>query len=64
MKKLQHFGRAFIAEDEGATMIEYGLLAALIAIVVAAVALSLGNSLANRFENVRSCVDNTGDISC
>ncbi|MBC7788652.1 MAG: Flp family type IVb pilin [Anaerolineae bacterium] len=48
--------KAFLSEEEGATMIEYGLLAALIALVVAAVAFTLGGNLANMFTKVSDCV--------
>jgi len=64
MKKLQQLGHALLTEDEGATMIEYGLLAALIALVVAAAAFSLGGALGNRFNDVKDCVDAATNTSC
>ncbi len=39
-------------EDRGATMVEYGLLIALIAVVVAAAAIPLGNGIAALFTEV------------
>ncbi len=63
MKRLQLLGHAFFAEEEGATMIEYGLLAALIALVVAAAAFTLGGSLGDRFNDVNNCVA-AGETSC
>lgn len=38
--------------DEGATMVEYGLIVALIAVVVAAAATDLGKGISTLFENV------------
>jgi pilus assembly protein Flp/PilA len=49
---------AFIADrldrEEGATMVEYGLLVALIAVVVAVAATVLGNGISGLFTNVNS----------
>jgi pilus assembly protein Flp/PilA len=39
-------------EEEGATMVEYGLLVALIAVVVGAAALFLGEAIADLFDDV------------
>ncbi len=62
-KVLPLLGGEFFAEEEGATMIEYGLLAALIALVVAAAAFTLGGSLGDRFNDVNNCVA-AGETSC
>ena len=40
--------------ERGATMVEYGLLLALIAVVVAVAATLLGTSIATLFDNVRT----------
>ncbi len=40
----------FVREEEGATALEYGLLAALIAAAIVAAVTSLGNSVNNTFE--------------
>ena len=40
--------------EDGATMVEYGLLLALIAVVVAVAATLLGTSIATLFDNVRA----------
>ena len=42
----------FWNEEDGASAIEYGLLAALIAVVMAAGATTLGTELSNLFTNV------------
>ena len=39
-------------DDEGATMVEYGLLVALIAVVVAAAAAVFGTQMAAMFTNI------------
>ena len=40
--------------DRGATMVEYGLLLALIAVIVAAAATLLGESIAGLYDSVRT----------
>ncbi len=42
----------FSKKEEGATMVEYGLLVALIAVVVAAGAAALGQGISTLFNNV------------
>ena len=46
--------------EEGATMVEYGLLVVLIAIVVSVGAALLGNNLNALFNRVADCVANGG----
>ena len=52
----QFVARAAVAakREEGQTMVEYGLIIALIAIVVAVVLLTLGKDLANTFNSIVS----------
>ncbi|PTB20234.1 Flp family type IVb pilin [Trinickia symbiotica] len=45
---------AFVREDEGATMVEYGLMVALIAIVCIAAVSSIGNNLNLIFSDIAS----------
>ena len=52
MKSLIQNVRNFVREEEGATAIEYGLLAALVAVVIIAAVQELGGSLQNTFESV------------
>lgn len=59
MLKLKNTLRSFLVEDDAATMVEYGLLIALIAIVVAAAALLLGTAISTKFNSVTSCVTNS-----
>lgn len=42
--------------DSGASAVEYGLLVALIAVVIAATVFALGGALKNRFSNANECV--------
>ena len=42
----------FVKDESGATAIEYGLIAAGIAVVIIATVQSLGNNLKNTFNNV------------
>lgn len=46
--------RAFLRDETGATAIEYGLIAALIAVAIIAGATSVGTSLSGTFNTVAS----------
>ena len=46
-----------IRNSEGATAIEYGLIAALIAVAAIGAMTSIGSSLSNTFSNVSSSLD-------
>jgi len=46
------FAKSFLSNESGATAIEYGLIAALIAVAAIAAMSSLGNNLGNTFNNV------------
>jgi pilus assembly protein Flp/PilA len=50
--------------DEGASAVEYGLLVALIAVVIAGAVAALGVALDNRLGNAAACVDANGDTAC
>ena len=43
-------------EEEGATAIEYGLIAALIAVVIITALIAVGSSLDATFDNINSAV--------
>jgi len=49
----------FFRDDEGATAIEYGLIAALIAVVIIAAVATLGTNLSSAFNYVSTTVGNT-----
>lgn len=48
----------FVNDESGATAIEYGLIAALIAVGIIAAATTLGNGLSNIFEAIGGRLDN------
>lgn len=50
--------KRFFAEEEGQTLVEYGLLVALIALVVIAVLSVLGKKVANTFNGVNDQLTN------
>jgi pilus assembly protein Flp/PilA len=56
MKKLVMRARNFMREDDGVTAIEYGLLAALIAVAIIAGANTLGQNLNTLFTNIATCL--------
>lgn len=47
----------FVKDESGATAIEYGLIAALIALAIIAGAGQLGNALDNKFKNVANTLN-------
>lgn len=51
---MTHLMKRFIREDDGATAIEYGLIAALIAVAIVAVLLTLGPQLSGVFTKVQT----------
>ncbi len=52
MNKFLNFGKALWQDESGATAIEYGLLAALIAVVIIGTVVSLGQQLDATFTKV------------
>lgn len=56
MKKLINKVGNFLREDDGVTAIEYGLIAALIAIVILVVLTLAGGRLSNKFSQVASAL--------
>jgi pilus assembly protein Flp/PilA len=53
------FIKKLVRNEEGATAIEYGLIAALIAVAAIAAMQSLGGNLSNTFNTVGGCLANT-----
>lgn len=56
MTHVARFIRSFVAEEDGATMVEYGLMVALIAVVVASIVVTLGTDLKTKFTTADTCV--------
>jgi Flp pilus assembly pilin Flp len=54
--------RAFLIEDDAATMVEYALLLALIAFVCALTLLNIGTAVKTKFSSVSSCL--TASSTC
>lgn len=52
MTNFLNFGKALWKDEDGATAIEYGLLAALIAVVIIGTVVSLGKQLDSTFAKV------------
>jgi pilus assembly protein Flp/PilA len=50
----------FLKDESGATAIEYGLIAAGIAVAIIAVINQVGTSLNTTFTNVKTSLDNAG----
>jgi len=55
------FFKNMIRDEQGATAIEYGLIAALIAVAAITAMQSLGNELDDTFGNVQSELDDAND---
>ncbi len=51
---MSKFATRFLKDESGATAIEYGLIAALIAVVIVAAVTAIGTSLTNTFNKVSS----------
>lgn len=54
--KLVQFVKSFLREEDGAAAIEYGLIAALIAVAIIAGASLLGTSLDGLFTRLGNCM--------
>jgi pilus assembly protein Flp/PilA len=49
--------RTFIADEEGVTALEYGMIAALIAAVIVGVVTDLGTSVETAFTKIATAID-------
>ena len=50
--------RTFLADESGATAIEYGLIAALVSVAAIVALQSVGNALTNMFDTVSNQLEN------
>jgi pilus assembly protein Flp/PilA len=55
--KLQQWARQFVREEDGVTAIEYGLIAALISVVIIASVTSVGNNLNAVFQFISDALN-------
>jgi pilus assembly protein Flp/PilA len=51
----------FVKDESGATAIEYGLIAALIALAIMVGAGALGNSIGAKFNNISTALNDAGE---
>lgn len=58
MRQLVRLTKTFFAEEEGVTMVEYGLIAALIAVVCVAAVQVVGTQLNAVFTKIGNCLKN------
>jgi pilus assembly protein Flp/PilA len=49
--------QAFVADEDGVTAIEYGLIAALVGVAMAGAATLLGDQISATFDNVRETLE-------
>ena len=58
---MSSFAKRFLKNESGATAVEYGLIAALIGVVIIAGAGALGNALSGKFSSIGTTVTNAGN---
>ena len=63
MEKFISATRQFLRDEEGATAIEYGLIAALIAVAVIATVALIGTQLNTTFLKIKNCLVSTGNCT-
>jgi pilus assembly protein Flp/PilA len=61
MKRLCLATRQFLREEKGVTVIEYALIAALLALAVAVTVVAVGNQLNTLFSKVQNCLLNSAN---
>jgi len=62
--KLAQFVQSFLREEDGAAAIEYGLIAALIAVAIIVGAMALGTSLNDIFTRLGACMATPNATVC
>ena len=60
LRLITAFQSRFVREEEGATAVEYGLMVALIAVVIIAAVTLLGTALEDKFVEVQTAVTEAG----
>ncbi len=61
MRRLRNALLRLRRRDDGASAVEYGLLVALIAVIIAVAVATLGTNLQTKFEQVGNCVASNED---
>lgn len=56
--------KKFFNDESGATVVEYALLVALIAVAVAATVVLLGGEIDARFNEVKECIADPTEVNC
>lgn len=64
MKTMKQMATAFWHDEQGATAIEYGLIAALIAVAIIVAASLLGTRLSCIFTRVADCLGGSSNKTC
>lgn len=54
----------FLRDEEGASAVEYGLMAALIAVVIVVAVSTVGNRLCQTFSNIATRLGTGGGVAC
>lgn len=52
--------KKFFKEEDGATVVEYALIVALISIAVAATVVLVGSAVNDKFDQVQNCIKTNG----
>jgi pilus assembly protein Flp/PilA len=60
MNKFMQIAKQFVRDEEGATAIEYGLLAALVSVVIIGAVTLLGTHLSETFQSVADSLTGAG----
>ena len=63
MDKLVLATRRFLRDEEGVTAIEYGLIAALIAVAIIVTVAAIGTQLNTVFLKIKNCLINSANCS-
>ena len=56
--------KRFVKDEEGVTAIEYGLIAALIAVVIAGAVVAVGSNLNVVFTTIATCLSSPSAANC
>jgi pilus assembly protein Flp/PilA len=61
---MQNLLKCFLRDEGGATAIEYGLLVAVIAVVIVGAAIIVGTNLSSLFSEIAACLEGTTAATC